>query len=148
MKNRNVLSKSLAIIGSLLVWIPLLAPIVFSLALLTRTNMRRFDYLMPAELFPAALLGGALLVWTTYRSHTRQSITRLSFCIAVFLLFGGQLLAVLTGLASGEMEPTGWPWVTVLGTLIGYALALVVLGIGGLLLVRDLFKTHKPDPAN
>jgi hypothetical protein len=50
------------------------------------------------------------------------------------------VLAVVTGLASGEAEPAGWPWVLVLASLAGYALALVAMGVGGALLLRDLFR--------
>jgi hypothetical protein len=42
-------------------------------------------------------------------------------------------------LASGETETGGWQWILVLASLGTYSLALVVIGIGGVLLVRDLF---------
>jgi len=50
------------------------------------------------------------------------------------------VLAVVTGLASGEIEPVGWWWALTLASILGYILALVVMGIGGLLLLRELFK--------
>jgi hypothetical protein len=53
------------------------------------------------------------------------------------------VLAVVTGLASGETEPAGWWWALVLASLIVYSLALVVIGVGGLLLLRDLWKTAR-----
>jgi hypothetical protein len=59
----------------------------------------------------------------------------------VGLLLGGQALAAATGLASGETEPAGWPWVLVIASLAGYTLALVVVGIAGVLLVRDVLQT-------
>jgi len=55
-----------------------------------------------------------------------------------------QLLAVVTGLASGETEPVGWQWALVLGMILGYNLALVVTGIGGLRLLRDLLWRSQP----
>ena len=58
----------------------------------------------------------------------------------MILPVGGQALASVTGLASGRTEPTGWPWALVLASLALYVLALVILGVGGVLLVRDLFK--------
>jgi hypothetical protein len=51
------------------------------------------------------------------------------------LLAGGQALAVVTGLASGETEPGGWQWVLVLASLAIYSLALVAVGLGGILLL-------------
>ena len=56
---------------------------------------------------------------------------------------GGQVLASVTRLASGETEPVGWPWALVLASLAIYSLALVVMGVGGLLLLRDLFRTRR-----
>ena len=56
------------------------------------------------------------------------------------LLVGGQVVASATGLASGETEPAGWPWVLVIASIVGYTLVLVEIGVAGLLLVRDLFR--------
>ena len=36
--------------------------------------MFRFDYLMPVELFPAALIGGGLLVWVSLRARSRRGL--------------------------------------------------------------------------
>ena len=55
-------------------------------------------------------------------------------------LQGGQVLAVATGLASGKTEPTGWQWALVLGSLVIYILAIIEVGIGGVMVLRDLFK--------
>ena len=141
MEKKGILTKILAIVGTVLVWFPILAPVLLSVAAITKERMFRFDYLMPAELFPVALVGGGLLIWAALRARSRQRLIGWGFGIAVGLLIGGQVLAVVTGLASGETEPTGWPWALVLGSLGGYSLSLLVIGIGGVLLVRDLFKS-------
>lgn len=140
MNNKGALTKVLAIIGNLLVWFPILAPVLFSVALLIKRGIFRFDYLMPAELFPVALVGGGLLFWAAYRAHSRHRLIGWALAIAVGLLVGGQVLAVVTGLASGEIEPVGWWWALTLASILGYILALVVTSIGGLLLLRELFK--------
>jgi hypothetical protein len=59
------------------------------------------------------------------------------------MIVGGQALAVITGLASGASEPVGWRWALVLGSLVIYSLAIVGVGIGGILLLRDLFKPQQ-----
>jgi hypothetical protein len=143
MENKGTLTKILAIAGTLLVWLPLLAPIIFSTALFARAQMFRFDYLMPAELFPVALGGGLLLLWAAIRARSQRAVIGWGLGIAVGLLFGSQALAVVTGLASGETEATGWPWALVLGALIAYILALILVGVGGVLLLRDLYKPIK-----
>jgi len=140
MEKKGVFTKILAIAGTVLVWFPILAPILLSAGSILADRRFRFDYLMPAELFPSALAGGALLLWAALRARTQRKLLGWSLGAAVVLLFGGQGLAVVTGLASGESEPTGWKIAIVLGAIVGYALALVDAGVGGVLLLRDLFK--------
>jgi len=140
MKNNNRLTRGLAITGTVLVWLPVLAPFVFGIGALLRDGIFRFDYLMPAEVFPVALLGCALLLWASLRAHARRGLIGWGFGGALVLLFGAQFLAEATGMASGALEPPAWLMAIVMGGIIGYALALVVVGVGGSLLSRDLFR--------
>ena len=140
MVKKDNFTKVLAIVGTVLVWIPILAPVVFSVISLLGDGIFRFDYLMPAELFPVALVGGGLLLWAAFRARSRRGLIAWGLVIAVGFLAGGQALAEVTGLASGEIEPAGWPLALVLGALGIFALALVVMGVGGALLARDLFR--------
>jgi len=140
MEKKDILTKVLAIIGTVLVWFPILSPVVVSVIGFTAERMFRFDYLMPAELFPVALVGGGLLMWAALRAHSRRGIIGWGLGTAAGLLVGGQTLAMATGLASGDTEPTGWQWALVLASIGVYSLALVVIGAGGVLLLRDLFK--------
>ena len=140
MKDKGIFTKILAIVGTVLVWFPILAPIIFSVALFIRAHLFRMDYLMPAELFPFALAGGLLLIWAAIRARARLKLIGWGLGIAVGMLVGGQALAVATGLASGETEPTGLPWALVIGSLIAFILALIAVGVGGVLLLKDLFK--------
>src|SRR3972149_5120723 len=141
MEKKDVLTKILAIVGTLLVWFPILAPVLLSVIVIISDRIFRFDYLMPAELFPVALAGGGLLTWAALRARSRQRLIGWGLGIAAGLLIGSQALAVVTGLASGETEPTGWWWMLVLASLFIYSLTLVVMGVGGVLLLHDLFKT-------
>jgi len=135
----GVFSKVLAIAGTALVWFPILATILISVAGTVRGGVFRFDWLMPAELFPAAMAGGGLLLWAALRARSRRRLIGWGLGLMIGLLVGGQALAVATGLASGTTEPAGWPWALVLASLAGYVLALVVTGVAGALLVSDLF---------
>lgn len=143
MGKKGVLTKILAIVGTVLVWFPILAPVLLSVVVIIKGRMFRFDYLMPAELFPATLVGGGLLTWAALRARSRWRLIGWGLGIAVGLLVGGQVLAVVTGLASGETEPAGWWWALVLASIVVYSLALVVIGVGGVLLLRDLFKPSR-----
>lgn len=141
MKAKDVLVKTLAVLGSVLVWLPVLAPIFFGLASLLAEGVFHFDFLMPAELGLLAIVGTILLV--TAASLVRSGRARLiagSMAVGIVAVVGGQGIAMVTGLASGEIEPTGWQWSLVLTSLGVYVLALVGVGVGGALLVRDLFK--------
>ena len=140
MEKKDVLTKILAILGTALIWFPILAPFILAVTFLIRAGMFRFDYLMPAELFLSALLGGILLVWASLRAHAYRKLIGWGLVIAVILLFGGQGLAVVTGMASGETEPTPLLMALVLGPILIYALVLAAVGVGGVLLVRDLFR--------
>ena len=137
MENKNVLTKALAILGTFLVWFPILAPIVLSLALLITRGRFLFDYLMPAELFLFAFVGSGLLLWATLRAHSHVKLIAWGFGVAILVLFSGQELAVLTGLASGETELAGW--VVVVASLAIYSLGIIVVGTDGALLLKDLF---------
>lgn len=140
MEKKDGLTKTLAIFGTVLMWFPVLAPFIASTALFIRSGMFRFDYLMPAELFLSALLGGAMLLWATLRARSQQKLIGWGLALAAGMLFAGQAIAVITGLASGETEPTTWLMILVLGPIVIYALLLVAVGVGGVLLVRDLFR--------
>lgn len=140
MEKKDVFTKILAIIGTVLAWLPILAPVFFSVIALIDMRVFRFDYLMPAELFPAVLVGGGLLLWAALRVRSHQRLIGWGLAVAAGLLVGSQALAVVSGLASGETEPGGLWWALVLILLAGYSLTLVIIGIGGVLLLRDLFK--------
>jgi hypothetical protein len=144
MKKKSIFTIILVIVGTVLVWFPILAPVLLTVAAFIQARTFLFDYLMPAELFPSALAGGVLLVWAALRARSRRGLIGWGLGIAIGLLVGGQTLAVATGLASGETEPGGWSWALVIASIVAYALAVVAIGIGGVLLLRDLFKTPRP----
>jgi hypothetical protein len=140
MEKKNGLTKIQAIFGTVLIWFPVLAPFILGLGSLIWDGMFRFDYLMPAELFPSALLGGAILFWAGMRVRLYHKQIGWGMVAAVAFLFGGQALAVVSGLASGETGPTPLLIRLVLTPIIIYALILAAVGVYGVLLSRDLFK--------
>jgi hypothetical protein len=143
MENKGTFTKILAIAGTVLAWLPLLAPVLFTLARLASNRILRFDYLMPAELFPLALVGGGLLVWAAWQARSCRRLISWSVGAAILLLFSGQALAVASGLASGAIEATGFWFGVVLASIILYTLALLAAAIGGILLLQDLYGTSR-----
>ncbi len=144
MEKKNVFTKILAVAGAVLVWLPILAPFIFAVGALITRHRFLFDFLMPAELFLVALVGWGLLFWAALRARARRKLLGWSFGLAVAMLLGSQALAVVTGLASGEIEANGWQFVLVLAIFALYCLLLIVTGVGGILLLRDLFKPVQP----
>lgn len=143
MENKGVLTKVLATAGTVLVWFPILAPILLTTIRFIQSQRFRFDYLMPAELGLFAFGGGILLLVAAIRAHSHAKLIGWGLGIALAFVVGGQALAVVTGLADGSTEIGGWQWMLVLGSLVVYSLAIVAIGIGGILLLRDLFKPQQ-----
>ncbi|HSL46153.1 MAG TPA: hypothetical protein VK897_22150 [Anaerolineales bacterium] len=143
MEEKNTLTKVLAIAGTVLVWFPILAPILLSILLFATQGRFLFDYLMPAELFLFALAGSGLLLWATLRAHSHVKFIAWGLGMAVFMLSGVLWFAEATGLASGEAEPTGWLWGIATTGLALYSLGLMIMGTGGALLLQDLFKKQR-----
>ena len=141
MDRKGVLTRVLAVVGTILVWIPILFAALTSIVGTISSRMFRFDYLMPAELFPIAFVGALLLLWAARRARSHQKLIGWGFGSAIAFLGGGQLYAVVSGLASGATEPTGWVWALVMSLIALYSLALIEIGIAGILLVR---KVHSP----
>lgn len=139
MEKKGVLTKVLAVVGTALVWVPILFTLAISVIGSISDRILRFDYLLPAELFPFALVGSLLLLWAALRARSHQKLIGLGLGAMLVFLIGGQAIAVFTDLASGAAEPTGWPWALVVASLALYSLALIATCIAGLMLVKNLF---------
>jgi hypothetical protein len=138
MDNKSRFSRVLAIGGTILVWLPVAAMLVFSVAHLIRSGQFMADYLLPAELFLVVVAGAGLLLWAAIRSKSVIKELIIAIVLGLTGLLLSQGVAVWTGLAHGDTEPTGWPWITVLGLIILYDLAVVFLGIIGIRLISKL----------
>lgn len=140
MQKKNVLTKVLAIAGTILVWFPILAPILLAIGFLIAEGRFLFDYLMPMELFMFAIVGSGLLLWATLRAHSRVKLVAWGIGIAACMFIGIQWFAEVTGMASGETEPVAWMWRIVITSLVVFVLSIILVGTGGALLLKDLFK--------
>ena len=130
MEKKDALAKGPAMIGTVLVWIPVLAPVILGFISLAMDGIYRFDYLMPAELGIMVFIGGVLLLWGAFRARSRQGIVTWAFSIAA--------LAIIVLITFGDVVPGSWEWMVVIGLLIAYSLSIVAMGIGGIFLWRDL----------
>ena len=140
MKRPGTLTRILAIAGTALAWFPILAPITITVVYFIDTGTLRFDYLMPAELFLATLIGGGLLIWAGLRARSDLRLIGWGLGLAFGLLVGSQTFAVVTGLASGDTEPAGLLWAIILAMLVCYSLAIIAVAIGGVMLLREIYR--------
>jgi hypothetical protein len=143
MGKKLVFTKILAIGGTVLVWLPILMALFFSAERLITRRHFNLDYLLPLELFPVILIGGGLLLWAALRVRSFIKWIAWGLGMAVGLLILSQGLAVVLGLASGEAEPSGWRFALVISCVVVYSLAVIFMGVGGGLLIRDLFKASQ-----
>jgi hypothetical protein len=143
MGKRDLFAKILAIIGTVLIWIPLLLPVIFSISRLISRGRFNFDFLMPAELFFFAIAGGILLIWAAFRSKLLRKWISWSFGACLALTVIDAAAANLTGLAAGVHEPTGWRLAVVLGIYIFFLLAFISTAIGSILLIKKLFRNEE-----
>jgi hypothetical protein len=139
MKNKDWLSQTLALAGTILVTIPVLFPLVFSIVRFISVGDFLLDYLMPAELGLPVLIGAGLLLWAAIRSKHNLKMIAWSLGLAIILVFGSQALAEITGLATGRIDATGWQYGVAIGGIIGYDLVVITLAITGIMLCRHLF---------
>jgi len=142
MENKGVFTKILAVAGTIFVWFPILSPILLTTIFFIQEHIFRFDYLMPAELGLFAFSGGILLLIAAFQMRSHTKLIGWGLGTALITIVGGQALAVFTGLADGSTEVGGWQWMLVLGSLVVYTLSVVSVGLGGILVLRDLFKSR------
>jgi hypothetical protein len=140
MSKTGGLTKGMAIVGTVLIWFPILATVGFS----GMRGFSRLDWLMPAELFPAVAAGGALLLWAAIRAHSRRGLVAWGLGIMVGAIVAGTLITTLSGLASGTTQPDTAvvAWGAALVAIGLYTACIVEVGIAGVLLLRDLFAHH------
>lgn len=134
------LAKALAVAGTAVVWLPIAAMVATGAIGSIRSGRLRVDYLMPAELFPVALVGCGLLLLAALLARRRRALFVAGAVLMAGLLLAMQAVAVETGLATGEIGREGWPWALVTALLAGYTLTLLAVGVGGVLLARDLLR--------
>lgn len=140
MGKRDILTKVLAIAGTVLTAFPLLAPLIITVLHYNAERGIMFDWFIPAELFPVVLLGGLFLLWAALRARLQRAWVAWSLGLALFFLFGGQAVAMVTGLATGKIAAQGVWWVAVLATIAIYEICVAALVVNGILILRGLFR--------
>jgi hypothetical protein len=142
-RNRGKAIKILAVIGTLLAWIPIAFTVFTSVAGTIITGEFHFDYLMPAELGLIAFAGALLLLFAAVRSRRSIKAIGVSSVLALFFIAASMTIASVSGMASGERAAEGMPFYCAVAGLILYSVSLIGIGIGGIRLCGDLFRSKK-----
>ncbi len=135
--------KVLAVAGTALVWLPVVFMVITGVAGSIQAGRLLVDYLIPLELFWMVFLGSGLLLWSAILAHRRQRLFGWGLGLIVCLLVLSQVIAMLTGLASGEHEAEGWRMVIMVGLIASYLLSIAVVGGGGIMLSRELLRREQ-----
>ncbi len=143
MNKKINITRTLAIAGSILAWLPVALMVVSFFARLIMDGVFLGDFLLPAELFLVTVVGFALLLWAAIRSRYYIKAIAITFGVAVAALLGTLGLPVLTGLAHGEYEPTGWRVVLAMGVYVIFVAAVIYLGNLGIRLANQI-QSNKP----
>jgi hypothetical protein len=137
MGKHDALTKTLAVVGTTLLVLPLVAPLVLGLGLLGGPMGYRVDYLMPFEVYPIALVGMALVLWASIRAHARTKAVG----AAIAVMLGGFALAAVaaqvTGIANSEEELEAWRYAVTIGFAAMSLLGQAALAAIGALIARD-----------
>jgi signal transduction histidine kinase len=145
MNKKITTARVLAWIGTPLVWFPILATLVTGITISTRSQIFHFDYLLPAELFPLAGVGGLMLFISALLAKVQRKWIIWSFAVMILALVASQVLAIVSGIASGIAEPVGIWWILVLVLLAVYTLAMIALGVGGIRLLKSVYSRKQKE---
>lgn len=137
-----------SVLGTVLALLPIAATLVLSLIGTIADRALRFAFLMPAELFPVYALGAVLLVIAAFRARRWRGWLLGAPLAAVTTLAGAQGLAILTGLADGTHDATGWRVVVVDSLLALSVIAMIVTGVVGWRLAREVWRDASDQDAS
>ncbi|MBU4556879.1 MAG: hypothetical protein KJ747_08420 [Actinobacteria bacterium] len=138
MKKRRERTRILALIGTVLVALPLLAPFVFGLLRVGSPRGFVLDYLMPFEVYPVTLVGVVLLLWATIRAHVRKGAATVAVTGMIGGLVLGSVAAEATGIAQSVERLEAWKYALTGAMFAVSVLAQIALVAVGALLSRDL----------
>jgi len=142
MPKRDTLTRALAVVGTILEWTPLVATL--TTARLIPIESAHIDYLMPAELLPAAVLGAVLVFWAATRLRVHRAPAAWGLGAVVALPVASMIIAAVTGLASGALpadSPAAQPWIVLAAiVLVLYVLATVWTGVIGIFVTNAAFR--------
>jgi hypothetical protein len=145
-KKKSALSKIFAVSGAILLWAPILFMFLTAIISSIARKTVLFDFLILAELFPVIVLGLVLLVLASLLSRIFRKWFIWGSIVALVSLVFGQILAVSSGLASGDIPASGGIFITVNGTMILFNIIVIALAILAIVLLRRIYRKKPEQP--
>jgi len=139
MGKHDALAKTLAIVGTLLVVLPLVLPLALSLRSIGRPGGYRMDYLMLFEVYPVTLVGALLIVWASFRARLQKRGVGITIAIMLGALVLAGVAAQVTGIAQSVEQLETWRYVLTAGLGVVSIIAQITLAALGALIIKDLF---------
>lgn len=136
-------ARVLSVAGVVLVGIPLAIPLATSVAALIARAGFHLDVLAVGEFVVVAAVGGVLVFAAALILRARRMLAGVLLAAMLLSFLGVDLLALLTGLATGEAEAGGWRLIVVLGCYALYVVSVVGLFVAGILVCRDAFRRRR-----
>ena len=127
-----------AVIGTILVWLPILIMLITSIIGSISAQMFLMDYLLPAEFFFVELIGWVLLVAASLMTQVMKIPVLITAILTPAALIIAMLVASLSGLMSGAIEAEGFIWMLILGMIGVYDILVAVMGVLGIKLIVDI----------
>lgn len=147
MDKEKLLTRTMAVVATIMVWLPILLMVASFVTRLIMSGIFLGDYLIPGELFPLVLIGAGLLIWAALRARSHVKPLAWGTVTAVVGLVASQVVAIISGAASGEKEPTIIIMALMIGLMVVYILAEIFLGVTGIRLVKHLSTDIKAQDA-
>jgi hypothetical protein len=127
-------------VGTLGISAVLLLPVVFAVTRYFQSGYFNFDWLLPMELAPLVLVFGLLLFWAAVRAKSHSRPIAWGMLIAIVMLIASMAYAVWSGLASGETEAAGTPWMIATAIITLSEFGMLITAISGFSLLKALKK--------
>ena len=130
----------MAIFGSFLSLLPSFLTIIVSLAHFVKSGKFLFDYLIPAELFPAPMTGAFLIAMAALMEQLNIKRLSSAFITMIVSLATALGIAYFSGMSSGARAAQGLPFIAAVVFIALYSISTIWVGYEGVRIARKLIK--------
>ena len=132
MPKRQGFTRVLAIIGTVLLWLPVILVVVLTVGGVPKeVGWLPFSAVGAMDMFPVVVLGGGVLLWAALRARSHRKVLGLSLAAPVG--------SIVFGVVWSQPVPTGvWVLLVTMALIVLYWIGLLIAAVSGISLVRSL----------